>query len=174
MNANMVALAGRVADGMILQFSGPEQVARWVAIAHAERRLAGVDRPFEVMVNLWAYAGEDPAEGLAAFCHEVGPYLAVPTYRNAAIAISSADEVDAAATRWRTGGRDAAAAAVPRGVSDTLLCDLQRDDVAGRLAQFAAAGVDRVRFVPLTPVHGSPHHARAVVERLAGHRPGVL
>ena len=76
--------------------------------------------------------------------------------------------IDAAAERWRTGGRDGAADAVPDSVVEALLVVLGADDVDERLAAYARAGCDRVRVIPLTPVAGDPANAFAVVRALAG------
>lgn len=166
MNERMLKLAGRVADGVVIQFVNPEQAARMGAIARAARREAGVDEPFEVIVNLWGYAGDDEGSALAAFRQEMGPYLAVPTYRAASVALASEAEVDAAAELWRAGGRDAAAAAVPKALSDALLVVLGAEDVQSRFDAYGRAGVDRVRVVPLSPTPGDDGNARRVVAEL--------
>jgi alkanesulfonate monooxygenase SsuD/methylene tetrahydromethanopterin reductase-like flavin-dependent oxidoreductase (luciferase family) len=166
LNNGMLRLAGRKANGVVVQFCDPAQAGRMGAVARAARQDVGVEMPFELIVNVWAFAGDDREQAEAAFRREVAPYLAVPTYRAAAAALSSPAEVETAAARWRTGGREAAAEAVPRSLTDALLVVLGRDDVEGRLAAYRRAGCDRIRFVPLTPVPGDDTHARAVVEAL--------
>jgi alkanesulfonate monooxygenase SsuD/methylene tetrahydromethanopterin reductase-like flavin-dependent oxidoreductase (luciferase family) len=170
MNMRMVELAGRKADGVILQFCGPEQAATMDDLARRARRASGNDSPFEVMVNVWAFAGDDVAAAEERFRQEIGPYLAVPTYRSAAVALSSEEEVDAAAAAWRAGGRNAAAEAVPQGLVDQLLFVLGAEDPRPRLAEFARNGCSRVRFVPLTMRHGDIAHANAVIAAVAGLR----
>jgi alkanesulfonate monooxygenase SsuD/methylene tetrahydromethanopterin reductase-like flavin-dependent oxidoreductase (luciferase family) len=167
MNRRMLELAGRVADGVVLQFCGPVQAEAMALVARQARRAEAGGSPFEVIVNVWAAVGDDRSEAECAFRREVAPYLAVPTYRTAAVALSSDAEVDAAARAWRHGGRDAAAAAVPQRLVDELLVVLGADDVRARLAAYRIAGVDRVRFVPLTLEPGSDANARGMVARLA-------
>ena len=170
MNRRMLELAGRKADGVVLQFCGPEQVATMASAAHRERRRIGNDSPFEVIVNVWAFGGDDPEAARECFRREIGPYLAVPTYRAAAIAVSSEAEVDAAADAWRAGGRAAAAEAVPPSLADELLFVLGAEDPRPRLEALARAGCDRVRFIPLTPEPGDSANAHAVVAALAALR----
>ena len=167
MNRRMIELAGRKADGVVLQFCGPEQAAAMGKIARDARRSAGVDTPFEVIVNVWGFGGKDRSAALQAFRREISPYMAVPTYRSAAVALLSEAEVDRVGAEWQKGGRDAAAKLVPESLSDSLLFILGTDDVVGRLADYRRAGVDRVHFVPLTPTPGDDGNARAVVDQLS-------
>jgi alkanesulfonate monooxygenase SsuD/methylene tetrahydromethanopterin reductase-like flavin-dependent oxidoreductase (luciferase family) len=171
MNGGMLRLAGRKADGVVLQFCGPEQAARMAEVVRTARHEAGVEGDIEITVNVFGYGGDDRDEGLTAFRREVGPYLAVSTYRAAAVALSSEAAVDRAAAAWRAGGRAAAAETVPPELADALLFDLGAlDSVRARLEAYARAGCDRVRVVPLTPVPGDPANARAVVTKLAAVR----
>jgi 5,10-methylenetetrahydromethanopterin reductase len=167
MNRRMLTLAGRKADGVILQFCGPREAAEMGAIARDAHRTAGNERSFDVMVNVWAYAGQDRSAALRAFRREVAPYMAVPPYRTAAVTLASAKEIDAVGEEWKRSGRDAAADLVPQAIADQLLFVLGDDDLAERLATYRAAGCDRVRFIPLTPVPGDVTNAREVVSRLS-------
>ena len=63
MNEGMLRLAGRKADGVVLQFCGPEQAERMAGIARSARCDAGIAAPFTVTVNVWGAAGLDRANG---------------------------------------------------------------------------------------------------------------
>lgn len=78
--------------------------------------------------------------------------------------------MDAAADAWRSGGRAAAAEAVPPSLADELLFVLGAEDPRPRLEALARAGCDRVRFIPLTPEPGDSANAHAVVAALAALR----
>jgi alkanesulfonate monooxygenase SsuD/methylene tetrahydromethanopterin reductase-like flavin-dependent oxidoreductase (luciferase family) len=147
MNHRMLRAAGRIADGVVVNFADPEQVARMSRIARAARAEAGNGAPFEFVANLWAHAGGADAEERLRW--EVAPYLAVPTYRAAAVAIAGAEAVDRAGAAWRDGGRAAAAPLVPQRLVDAVLVTGDAASFARRLAALRTAGADTVRLVPL-------------------------
>ena len=97
---------------------------------------------------------------------EIAPYMAVPTYLAAAVAIAGEEAIDRAAAAWRSGGRAAAGPAVPQELIDSLLVHGDATGFAKRLADFRAAGVDAVRLVPLTSLGGSIDDAHAVIDVL--------
>jgi alkanesulfonate monooxygenase SsuD/methylene tetrahydromethanopterin reductase-like flavin-dependent oxidoreductase (luciferase family) len=146
MNDRMVALAGDLADGMVLNFCDPRGVTRLRGIALAA---GAADRPFEVHAIVWLYAGVDEERGRASFRRELAPYLAVPAYQRAAIALSDEDAVHRAADIWRKSGRDAAAAAFPESIVDALVVFGSPEDVARRVLAFEAAGCQGLRFTPI-------------------------
>ena len=101
MNPKILAVAGAHGDGIILNLCGPDQVRSLAAQAHQARADAGVDQPFEVHTTLWADATGDPQRAYERFCTEMAPYLAVPTYRSAVVALSDEDAIDRATRAWR-------------------------------------------------------------------------
>jgi hypothetical protein len=118
------------------------------------------------VVNVWARTGTDIELAERRLRWEVAPYLAVPTYRAAAVAIAGEDAVDRAAAAWRRGGRTAAAPTVPQQLIDGLLVHGDVPAFARRLAAFRAAGVDAVRLVPLTSLGGGIDAAHDIIDVL--------
>ncbi len=165
MNEGMLDLAGRITDGVMLNFCGPEQAARMADRARSARTQAGITDPFEVSVTQWGYVG-DPEVGRNAIKREMGPYLSVPTYRAAAIAMSTEDEVRAADKAWKAGGRQAAAKLFPEHIVDNLLVCGGRNELNERIEAFRQAGCDLVRFTSVTPEPGSDQSARALIKEL--------
>jgi alkanesulfonate monooxygenase SsuD/methylene tetrahydromethanopterin reductase-like flavin-dependent oxidoreductase (luciferase family) len=149
MNEAMVELAGRQADGMILNLAAEPETARLGLLARKARADAGVDEPFEVHSILWLYAGEDVEHARGRFRLEMAPYLAVPTYRRSAVAIAGDHAVLRAEQAFRSGGRSAAAAVFPDELIDALLVVGDADDVAARVVAFGEAGAAGVRFTPI-------------------------
>ena len=111
MNDGMFELAAREADGVVIHFVGPAQIAELAPRLREIRRTAGNNSPFEIIALIHA-AADDTGDPTSVYRKEMAPYLAVPTYRRAAVALSSVEEVDAATEAWETGGREAAAEAI--------------------------------------------------------------
>jgi alkanesulfonate monooxygenase SsuD/methylene tetrahydromethanopterin reductase-like flavin-dependent oxidoreductase (luciferase family) len=150
MGTEMLKLAGRRADGVVCNFAGPEQIRRMSGIALEARAQAGCVEPFEVLTTLWVDAEPDEEESRRRFAIELAPYLAVPTYRDAAIALSNTDSIDRVASAWKQGGREAAARVFPSELTDALLLSGTKGHIADRLDAFAAAGCTGLRCTPLT------------------------
>jgi alkanesulfonate monooxygenase SsuD/methylene tetrahydromethanopterin reductase-like flavin-dependent oxidoreductase (luciferase family) len=167
MNDRMVALAGEVADGIILNFCDPAEAARLGRLARDARPDDGsARRPFEIHAVVWLYVGADEARGRATFRHELAPYLGVPTYQRAAVALSDEDAVMRTADVWRQSGREAAAAVFPESIVDALLLVGSPDRIAARVEEFRAAGCDGVRFTPIGDRPGDGQATQDAVEIL--------
>jgi alkanesulfonate monooxygenase SsuD/methylene tetrahydromethanopterin reductase-like flavin-dependent oxidoreductase (luciferase family) len=166
MNPQMLRAAGSIADGVVVNFCPAAQAERLVPVVRSARAAAGRTTPFEFVVNVWAQAGTDVELAERRLRWEIAPYMAVPTYRAAAVAIADEDAVDRAADAWRRGGRTAAAPAVPQRLVEALLVHGGAADFARRLAAFRAAGADCVRLVPLTSLGGGIDAAHDLVDVL--------
>jgi alkanesulfonate monooxygenase SsuD/methylene tetrahydromethanopterin reductase-like flavin-dependent oxidoreductase (luciferase family) len=164
MNEQMLRTAGQIADGVVVNFCPADQAARLVPLVRSARAEAGVTAAFEFVANVWAQAGSDAESAQQRLRWEIAPYMAVPTYRAAAVAIAGRDAIERADAAWHAGGREAAAPAVPQELIDSLLIYGGTADFAGRLAAFRAAGVDTVRLVPLTSLGGGIDAAYAVAD----------
>lgn len=166
MNEQMLRAAASAADGVVVNFCPPRQAARLVPLVRSVRAAAGRTAPFEFVVNAWAQTGTDVELAERRLRWEVARYLAVPTYRAAAVAIAGEDAVDRAAATWRRGGRAAAAPTVPQQLIDGLLVHGDASAFARRLAAYRAAGVDAVRLVPLTSLGGDIDAAHDIIDVL--------
>ena len=166
MNERMLHLAAREADGVVIHFVGAEQMADLAPRLRRARRAAGNEEPFEIIALVHAAAGRD-GDPDRAYRREMAPYLAVPTYRGLAAALSSAGEVDAAAEAWRSGGRDAAAEVFPPGIAAACLA-VGREAIADRVSGLGRAGCDGVRLVPLSTAGADAAPVHDLVDCLAG------
>jgi alkanesulfonate monooxygenase SsuD/methylene tetrahydromethanopterin reductase-like flavin-dependent oxidoreductase (luciferase family) len=166
MNDQMLLAAGRFADGVVVNFCSVEQAARLVSLVQSVRTEAGMAAPFEFVANVWAQAGDDVESAQRRLRWELAPYMAIRTYRAAAVAIAGEERVDRAAAAWRSGGRAEAAPLVPQELVDELLITGDAAAFALRLAAFRAVGVDTVRLVPLTSLGAGIDAAQQVVDVL--------
>ena len=166
MNERMLELAAREADGVVIHFVGPEQMADLAPRLRQARRAAGNESPFEIIALVHA-AADRSGDPERSYRREMAPYLAVPTYQALAAALSSAEEVDAAAEAWRRGGRDVAADMFPPGIAAACLT-VGRDAIADRVAALGRAGCDGVRLVPLSTAGADAGPIHNLVDCLAG------
>ncbi|MCU1659882.1 MAG: class F420-dependent oxidoreductase [Pseudonocardiales bacterium] len=164
MNERMLNAAGRCADGVVVNLCSTGEARRLLPIVRAAQ---DGTRSVEFVANMWAHAGDDIDLAQQRLRWEIAPYLAVPTYRAAAIAIAGAAEVDRAGVAWRSGGRTAAAPLVPQALVDAMLVSGDAGAFEKRLEDYRDAGVDSVRVVPLTSRGGGAEAAHAVVDVLA-------
>jgi 5,10-methylenetetrahydromethanopterin reductase len=133
----MVDLAGRVADGVILNWCTPARVRR------ARHRL-----PDKVTVAVYVRAclGHDQAHALEALRPHVAMYASLPAYRRQLEAEGLGELAQAAADA----GRREDDREVPEELVDTLCIRGGRDEATARLDQYRAAGADLVVVYPVT------------------------
>ena len=168
MGPKMLALAGREADGVLLNWSSPDEVARAARIVREAAAGAGRD-PESVEVAAYVRVAVDPDRDAAraALAREIGQYAALDAYAAHFTRQGFGDAVDAVKDAYRSGGRDA----VPGALDDATLTRLgwfgtPDDDAGPTLDAYADAGLDhlvaRVVVADDDPV-ASVHH---VVEAL--------
>jgi len=142
----MVSLAGRLADGVLLNWCTPERVAaaRRTLAEAAER--AGRD-PAEVTVAVYARGAleVDEAAALAGLRAMTGMYASFPAYGRQFAAMGYANEAAAAAAAHRDGR--------PGDVPDALVRALTvtggRAEAVARFRAFHEAGADLVLWYPV-------------------------
>jgi alkanesulfonate monooxygenase SsuD/methylene tetrahydromethanopterin reductase-like flavin-dependent oxidoreductase (luciferase family) len=162
----MLDLAATAADGVILNFVAPRQVAVIAARCRERRAAAGITDPFAVHVVQWTAPGLPDDVARRTFALEVAPYLAVASYGAAAAELAGRGAIDAAADAWRRGGRSAGADAVPDGLADELLVTGGADELAACARALGASGCDAVRFLPLSPLRDRPDELATLVAAL--------
>ncbi len=144
MGPKMLALAGRQADGVLLNWSSPDEIRRAAGIVREAAESAGRDPgAVEVAAYVRVAVAPDRAAARAALAREVGQYAALPAYASHLTRQGFGDAVDAVKSAFRSGGADA----VPDALDDATLGQLgwygtTRDDPAKTLAAYAAAGLD--------------------------------
>jgi probable F420-dependent oxidoreductase len=169
MGPRMLALAGRSADGVLLNWSSPSEVG--AARAVVEQAAADADRPCpEVATYVRVAIDTDVQQARAALAREVGAYCALPAYAAHFERQGLGDMVAAAKQAYRDGG----AAAVPAALADD---DLRRvgwwgspsDDPEPALRDYRDAGLDHL--VARVVVTGD---VEASVAAVIGALPGEL
>jgi 5,10-methylenetetrahydromethanopterin reductase len=134
-----VALAGRVADGVLLNWCSPERVAEARAAVRASAERAGRD-PDDVTIAVYVRAsvGTDPDVALGALKRAFGEYAAYGSYARQFEGMGMAEEAHAAAEASRAGRPDD----IPDQVVERIC--LVGDVEAGRarVAAYREAGAD--------------------------------
>ena len=142
----MVSLAGRLADGVLLNWCTPERVAsaRRTLSEAAER--AGRD-PSEVTVAVYARGslGVDESAAMDGLRAMTGLYASYPAYGRQFAAMGFPDEAGAAAAAYRAGRP----ADVPDALVRALTVTGGRDQALARFEAFHDAGADLVLWYPV-------------------------
>ncbi len=142
MGPRMLALAGERADGALLNWAGPDEVAR----AGGRVRGAAAAGPTpEVATYVRVAVDPDRPAARAALARELGGYCALPNYAAHLERQGFGDTVDALKSAYKEGGP----AALPGAVDDDALLQLgwygtPGDDPVPVLRRYAGAGLDRL------------------------------
>jgi len=146
LGARMVSLAGRLADGVLLNWCVPERVAtaRRTLAEAAER--AGRD-PAAVTVAVYARGslGGDEDAAMESLRAMTGLYASFPAYERQFAAMGFADEAAAAAAGHRSGRP----ADVPDALVRALTVTGGRVEALARFDAFHQAGADLVLWYPV-------------------------
>ena len=139
LRAGMLALAGEVADGVILNWLAPGDVPRCVAVVRAAAAKAGRD-PAAIEITCRVFVHLDADDATAR--RHVAAYLNVPVYRAFHEWLGRTPLLTDMWEAWGRGDRRGALAAVPpRVMNDLLLCG-PMDTVREGIQRYFDAGVD--------------------------------
>jgi probable F420-dependent oxidoreductase len=153
----MLALAGRQADGAILNWLAPHDVPQCTAAIGNP----GADVVARVFVC--PTADREYARGIGRLL--ISTYLTVPAYAAFHDWLGRGELLKPMHDAWAAGDRAAAAAAVPDEVVDDLVVHGPPEACAERVAEYVAAGV-RTPTMALLPTPDGPP-ARDLLARLA-------
>jgi 5,10-methylenetetrahydromethanopterin reductase len=149
----MLALAGRLADGVVLNLMSPAQAGQAASIVRTAAAQAGRD-PSAVRVACVVHCClSGDADAAAAAARQVVPrYVLHPAVGRL---FGEDDGIDLSESRARTlaGDRAAAADALPQRVADGFVAHGDAASVAARVEEYRAAGVDLPVLFPM-PVTG--------------------
>lgn len=148
LNPRARRLAGQVADGVVLAWSGVEETAAAVAEVRAAAGEAG--RPptaVTVAAAVFAHAGHDAETATADVADRIIQYSLSSGHR--AQMQDHVAEIDRAAQIWADGDRERARATVPAPAIDEHAIIGSAAAVAGRLQEFRDVGVDLPLLYPL-------------------------
>ena len=160
----MLALAGRIADGVILNLMTPDQAAHAARQVRAAAQAAGRDpASVEIACVLHCCLSDDEAAAAAAaremvlryVLHPAAPRLFGETGRDGNAGRDADSDVDLRRVRELVlaGDRAGAAGQVPQQVADGFVARGDAAQCVARLAQYRAAGVDLPILFPI-PVEG--------------------
>ena len=132
----MLDLAGREADGAILNYVTPEDVAKSAAVV----RRHGADK--EIAARLYMCPTGDAEKVRAIARYSLAPYLSVPTYRRHQEWLGNERYFEAMWQRWGEGDIRGARAALSDEACDRLYVHGSADFCRARLQEYFDAGLD--------------------------------
>jgi 5,10-methylenetetrahydromethanopterin reductase len=153
----MLALAGRIADGVILNLMTPAQAGAAAGAVRAAARAAGRDpASVEIVCVVHCALSSDPAEAAAAARAMVLRYVlhpAAPRLFGELDGSGGGPDLGSVRELLLAGDPSGAVGRVPQQVADGFVAHGDAVRCAGRVAQYRAAGVDLPVLFPV-PVGG--------------------
>jgi probable F420-dependent oxidoreductase len=159
----MLAVAGEVGDGVVLNWLAPADVPRCVAVVRDAARRAGRDpEAIEITARVFVHVdGPSPEADTVARRH-ITAYLNVPVYRAFHEWLGRTGTLAPMWQAWERGDRRAAVAAIPDGLVDELLLRGTAGEIRARVRRYHEAGIDTV-FLQLSSIEPDPERRRAVL-----------
>ena len=161
----MLRLAGRLADGVVLNWLSADDVATAltevrVGAAHSE---GGTGAAREVVARIFVVAEPDPAVARAVARRMIAAYLTVPAYAAFHRWLGRGPLLKGMWEAWSAGDRTGALAAIPDEVVDALVVHGDVDDCRKHVARYVEQGVT----VPVLAVTTAGSDLRRAVLALA-------
>ncbi len=164
LGAQMLELAGEVADGVLLNWMGPEAIP--AAIRHLETGARRAGRAslagFEIGAFIRTAVTDDPGPTREALARDITGYAIVDAYADFFRASGFAEEVDEINAAWKSGDRTGAVARVSPRFLDALGVVGPESFCRERFAAFTRAGLTMPVVFPFAPPAGD---RRAAVRR---------
>ena len=149
---DMLRLAGEIADGVLLNWIGPETVTHAVAEAAEGAKRAGRTLDgFEVGAFVRTCVTDTPESARQALARDITAYTTVEAYANYFRASGFAEDIDAANAAWKAGDRAGAVTKLSPRLLDALGVVGPEAFCRERLAAFARAGLTMPVVVPFAP-----------------------
>jgi 5,10-methylenetetrahydromethanopterin reductase len=155
----MLELAGRIADGVILNLMTPAQAGQAASAARAAARAAG--RDLEIACVVHCCLSEDPAAAAAAARAVVPRYVLHSAVPRLFGELDGGVDLRGVRELVLAGDRAGAAGQVPQQVADGFVAHGSAAECAARLADYRAAGVDLPVVFPM-PVKGDWGYDQAI------------
>jgi probable F420-dependent oxidoreductase len=131
----MLRLGAREADGVILNWVSPQDVARIAPIVREENPAA------EIVTRIMVCASADADAVRAAVRPLVSGYLTVPVYRAYQTWLGHADALAPMWDAWDAGDRKAATAAVPDEIVDAVCVHGPPEECVRKITEYVDSGV---------------------------------
>ena len=161
----MLQIAGRHADGAIVNWLSPEDVKKSVAVVHT----AAVDAgrvPSEIEITARVFVSVDPPSDVVAtgMRRHINTYLNVPVYKAFHQWLGRSDLLTPMWEAWSNGDRKAAVAAVPQEIIDDLILQGDTDRIKANIERYFENGVDTV-FLQMQSFETDPAKKRKNILR---------
>lgn len=145
----MLRLAGREADGAILNWLSPADVARVAGIVHD----AAGGEPREVVARIFVCPSDNTEVVRAAARYAIAAYLNVPVYAAFHEWLGRGDALGPMWEAWQAGDRKGALAAIPDDVVDDLVVHGSPDACRARIQEYVDHGITTtsLAILPLDP-----------------------
>lgn len=159
LRSGMIELAGKVGDGVILNWILPDDLPR--ILPHA-RKHGGVK---EVVVRIFAAPGGDPEIVRGHARKWIAPYLSIPTYRAQQEWLGRGPVFAPMWERMEAGDFKGAMAAIPDDLADELYLSGDPVKVREQIERYFEAGADTVIIGPLEEAFPPRESARLIAPR---------
>ena len=149
LRAGMLRLAGREADGVIINWLSPDDVSKVVDVVRDAA--GGEDR--EVVARIFVCPSDNATVVREAAKFAIAAYLNVPVYAAFHEWLGRGDALSGMWEAWRAGDRKAALAAIPDSVVDELVVHGSPAACRARIQQYFDNGVttSSLAIMPLDP-----------------------
>ncbi len=137
----MLAMAGREADGAILNWLSADDVSTVVPIVQKAAAKAGKPKP-EIVARLFVCPSTDSDTVRAQARRLIAAYLNVPVYAAFHEWLGRGGQLEGMWSNWQAGDRKAALAAIPDEVVDALVIHGSPDECREHIGRFTENGID--------------------------------
>jgi probable F420-dependent oxidoreductase len=137
----MLRLAGRKADGVILNWLSADDVATSLAEVRAGAGARPSDGTFEVVARIFVVPEPDAVVARALARRMIAGYLTVPAYAAFHRWLGRAPMLQGMWDAWEAGDREAALRAIPDEVVDALVVHGDPQDCRAHVARYVERGV---------------------------------
>ena len=167
----MLELAGRIADGVILNLMTPAQAGQAASAARAAAQAAGRDpASVEIACVVHCCLSDDSAAAAAAARAVVPRYVLHPAVPRLFGELYGRVDLRGVRELVLAGDRAGAAGQVPQPVADGFVAHGNAAQCAARLADYRAAGVDLPVVFPM-PVNGDWGYGQWIASTMRGAMP---
>jgi probable F420-dependent oxidoreductase len=145
----MLRLAGREADGAIINWLAPKDVP--TVVGPVQDAAGGAER--EIVARIFVCPSENAGAVRAAAKFAIAAYLNVPVYAEFHRWLGRTEQLQSMWDAWSGGDRKAAVAAIPDEVVDDLIVHGSAEDCRARIQQYFDNGVttSSLAIMPLDP-----------------------
>ena len=149
---DMLRLAGEIADGVLLNWIGPESVPHALAeIAAGAKRAGRTLDGFEIGAFVRTCVTDTPEPARQALARDITGYTTVQAYADYFRASGFADDIDAANAAWSAGDRAGAVTKLSPRLLEQLGVVGPEAFCRERIAEFARSGLTMPVVVPFAP-----------------------